>query len=217
MDELRKAHPETTSWHQDDRLYEVLMPMLFRDDRMEEAPGDVDAIVGLLGLEPGIPVVLVLPALDVDVGPQEVQQLQGRRLRADHHQAHAIQGGQALGPKLLRDQRPAGALVDHRVARDADDETVAQLGRVLEVADVAGVDDVEAAVAQDHRAALLLGGADDRLGLDEADDLLLGLHPLSIGTTSPSGHNLPRKDPSGGRDGAMLHPYRPRSGEACDR
>ena len=140
----------------------------------EDEPAAVALHHVLLRQETRLTVVLVLPALDVDIGPDELKQPNRGRLGVDRHPVHTVQGGQVLRPQLLGDQRPAGPLVDHRVAGDGDEQAVAELGRVLKMADVAGVNDVETPVTKDDRLPMVLSRPDERGGLRQRDELDTG-------------------------------------------
>lgn len=48
--------PKTKPWHEDDRFWEVAAPVLYPPERAQAARGEVDAIVRLLGLRPGMAV-----------------------------------------------------------------------------------------------------------------------------------------------------------------
>lgn len=52
-----------TAWHEDDLFWSAVEPVLFDEDRLASAPGEVEAIIGLLGLAPGARV------LDLCCGP----------------------------------------------------------------------------------------------------------------------------------------------------
>src|SRR5207302_1801301 len=67
----------------------------------------------------------------------------------------ATQGGEHPEPVVQAVDRPARPLeaADALVGVDADDEHVAQRLGLAQVADVAAVEDVEAAVGEDHAAA----------------------------------------------------------------
>ena len=142
---------------------------------MDETPS-VALHHGLLRLEAGIDVALVLAALDVDIGTDEAEELDSGRLRVDGHPIDAVEGGHVLRPKLLGDEGPVGSLVHHRVAGDGHEQAIAQPGRLLKVTDMAGVDDVEAAVAEDDGFLITLSVPDERLRAGQGHDLLRPTH-----------------------------------------
>ena len=77
-------------------------------------------------------------------------------MRVDVDDVDRLQGGEVPRAEVVGDQRAVHALGDVRVAADGDDQQVAERAGVLKVVDVAGVNDVEAAVAVDDGVA---GGA----------------------------------------------------------
>ncbi len=70
-----------------------------------------------------------------------------------------LEGGEIFGAEFLGDVGAAFAFADVGVAGEGDDEDVALLFGELKIADVAGMDDVEAAVAVDDGFAGGAGGA----------------------------------------------------------
>jgi cyclopropane fatty-acyl-phospholipid synthase-like methyltransferase len=44
---------ESGSWHEDDNFWEIWQPVLFSEERVAQAPEQVDKIVSLLGITPG--------------------------------------------------------------------------------------------------------------------------------------------------------------------
>gem|GEM_PF-4419249 len=97
--------------------------------------------------------VFVLAAFDVEVGPQGVDHRLGGGAVGDDHVVDKLQGREVFGPVLLGDVG-AGAvgLLDGVVAGEADHQDIAVLAGGLQIAHVAGVDDVEAAVTEHHPA-----------------------------------------------------------------
>jgi hypothetical protein len=124
--------------------------------REDDAPAVADDGLAL-GEEAGVVVGLVLAPFDVNVGLELVEQFDSRRVWVDVDEIDALERGQALGAEVVRDQRAVGALVHLRVGGDGDDQDVALRARELEVVDVAGVDDVEAAVALHYGLAARAG------------------------------------------------------------
>ena len=92
---------------------------------------------------------------------------------------------EVLGPELLRNQRAIGALAaNHPVAGDRHHEAIARGPGLLQVPDVAGVHEIEAAVAEHHRTARrLLGGDAPATGIGD-QDRIAGLHDGAIGPGS---------------------------------
>ncbi len=86
----------------------------------------------------------------------------------------AGEGGDDLHPLRFGEDGPAAALElpDRPVAVQGDDEDVAFAFRRLEVPDVSGVDEVEAAVGQDDAPAFFPFGRDDAAELGEGLELL---------------------------------------------
>ena len=112
-------------------------------------------------------------ALDEDVGAERADQLQRRRRAEDRHEVHAGERREDLGALPRRGERaPRPLEAPHRgVGVDADDERVAEFPRLLEVADVADVQQVEAAVGEDDFLAGALEAADGLGQRVAADDL----------------------------------------------
>ena len=73
----------------------------------------------------------------------------------------ALERGEHLGALGFGIDRPAGSLVapHRRVGVHADDERVAERARLPQVADVAGMEDVEHAVGEDDRGPVAAAGA----------------------------------------------------------
>lgn len=142
--------------------------------------GEDDAsAVGLdgfaFGAEAWVGVGFVLAALDVDVGLDFGEEFDGGGTVFDVDPIDEGEGGEILGAELFGDEGASGALLHLGVAGDGDEEEVAFALGLAEVSDVAGVDDVEAAVALDDGFA---GGA----GLGPAaEQLLVGEDFLGAG------------------------------------
>ena len=118
----------------------------------------------------------VVRALHVDIGLQEPDRLDGRRMRVDRHEVDAPEPGEHLGPELLGEGRPVGPLVDVSVGRERDDEHVAHRLGLLEVAEVAHVEQVEHPVAVHDPAALTAEAGKGRGKFRERNDLGAGGH-----------------------------------------
>src|SRR6187549_92319 len=117
-------------------------------DRDPSAPGGDRLRLGQLA-------GLVVAALRPDIGLQQPQGLVGDRLVEDRDLVDTAQGLQHRRPLQLADQRAIVALEPaHRaIAVEQDDEAVAERPRRLQGADVADVEEVEAAAGRDHAAA----------------------------------------------------------------
>ncbi len=119
--------------------------------------GDAPAVAAH-GLALGHGVDGVIGALAVDVRLQLEQQRRHGRFRKNDDVGDAAQGGDELGPILFGEERPVGPLQgrDRPIVVDGDDEAIGFARGRLEVADVAGVQQIEAAVREGDGAA---GGA----------------------------------------------------------
>ena len=122
--------------------------------------------------------MFILSPLDINVRADDVEQVGRGRLRVDGHPIDAVEGSEAFGPQLLWDERSACSFVHHRVAADCHQQPITQLGGVLKVPNVAGVDDVEAAVTECDRFAPTLRRANGSLGLGKAENLVLSAHAV---------------------------------------
>src|SRR4051794_27413934 len=109
----------------------------------------------------------VVAALDPEVGPELGEDGFGRVLPEDGDGVDAGERAQQRDAVLLAHDGPVRPLEapDGRVGVEADDEAVPERPRLLEDADVAGVDEVEAAAGGDDGAALRAdaGGERERL------------------------------------------------------
>jgi hypothetical protein len=128
----------------------------------------------------------ILAAFDVHVGVQQLKQLAGGGVRVDHDPIDEFQGGQVLSAQLLGDVGSVEAFTHGRVAGQRDHQHIAELAGELEVADVPGMHDVEAAVALDNGLATGTDGAQrlsQMFGLGDLalDRLLLGHEPVPSG------------------------------------
>src|SRR6266487_2301174 len=100
----------------------------------------------------------VVAAFDVDGGLQEGDQRTGCWLGKYRDVVDAGERGQDFGSFGLRDERPAGAFEGTRagVIIETEDQEIAERPRLLEVAHVAQVEQVETAVGKDAALARLL-------------------------------------------------------------
>ena len=110
-----------------------------------------------LGQEAWVGVGFVFPALDVYVGPELVEQFDSGGVGIDVNPINAFQRREVGRPKIFRNERPVNALIDLRIGADRDDQDIAERFSELEVMDVAGVNDVETAVAMHDGFALFAG------------------------------------------------------------
>src|SRR6185437_9380672 len=115
-------------------------------------------------------------ALDQDVGEERGDHFLGRGLIEEHDVIHAFERGQDLGALLLGDDRTAGAFAaaDAGVGVDGDEEDVAEEAGSLQRLQVAGVEEIVAAVGQDQveagaAEAVALGGEGAPVAEDHAD------------------------------------------------
>ncbi len=108
----------------------------------------------LFAHEPGVLHVLVFLAFDIDVRPQRLDDRQRGGVFDDDDVIDAFEGREVLCAQLLRDVRAGAVLfLDAIIAGQRDDQGVPDPRRPLQVAHVAGVDDVEAAVAEHDASA----------------------------------------------------------------
>src|SRR5579885_1629920 len=127
------------------------------DDADATAVGDYNPAFGhgLLG---------VVRPLGVNVGAEREQEFAHRRLVEDRHVVNGAEGRDRLGPLAFGDERAAFALEPTHllVAVDRDDQKVAERASAFEVADVADVQEVEAAVGEDDARPALARYRDAR-------------------------------------------------------
>ena len=91
--------------------------------------------------------ILVVGPLGVDIGFHEFNRLHRRRPVIDGHVVDAVQRGNGLGAQVMGKSGVVRSLIDVFVRRHRDDEDIAQSLRLLKVADVPDVQQVEDAVA----------------------------------------------------------------------
>ena len=85
---------EDKAWHDDDAFWRTFGPWMFTEERLEGTPAEVDAMVALLGLEPGGRV------LDLGCGP-------GRHSLELARRGYAVTGVDRTGEYLSRARRKA--------------------------------------------------------------------------------------------------------------
>ncbi len=90
----------------------------------------------------------------------------------DGHGVHALQGGEDLGTFVLGRDGAFGSLVpaDRAVRIDRDDEQVAERARLLQVADVARMEQVEDPVGEDDALAAGAGACREVRGGGSLED-----------------------------------------------
>ena len=133
-------------------------------------------------------------ALGQHVGPQGQNRRQGRRLAKLNHPVDALEGGQQLHALAGWNQGAIRSLEppDAGVAVDGHDESVAQSSGLLEAADVSHVQQIEAAVGENHGLATPLRRANDACGGVTGQELAAGSAGAHAGAHGVS-------DSSGGR------------------
>ena len=114
----------------------------------------------------------VFVALGEVVGLHLAEVLERLGVAVDQHEVDHVQRGEIEGAQLLRHERAEVGFLDVLVAGDAGDQDVGAVGGIHQVADVAGMHDVEGAVAHDD-LALARARADG--GEELVDRLDLGL------------------------------------------
>ncbi len=169
----------------------------------------------------------VIAALGVDVRPDRLDEPGGALVAEDHHGVDRAQRGHDLGSVVLRIDRPGRSLeLAHRGVRvQRHDQGVAERARLVEVADVAGVQQVEAAIGEDQLAArgiepvaqgAHLGGRHRRVGGVGHGRKEISRPPRpggASGGTIPRTEARPARSPwsAGSRAGAPPCRHRPKS------
>ena len=122
-----------------------------------------------------------IAALDEYVGKQARDDLARSQIVENDDGIDGFESGEDFRALALGDHRPAFALelANTGVAVEADDQDVAQGTGLLEAADVAGVQQVEAAVGEDEAAAVAFPGAKPQNRLLERED---GMQRISMRT-----------------------------------
>src|SRR6266852_4939675 len=95
-------------------------------------------------------------AFDEHVGKQSGDDALRREVVENHHGVNAFKGGEDFGAFAFWNHRAALAfeLADAGVAIEADEQGVAEAAGLLEAADVARMEEIEAAVSEDELAAV---------------------------------------------------------------
>jgi hypothetical protein len=103
-----------------------------------------------------------IAALYENVREQSRDDLARREIVENHHGIHGLQRRENFRALALRDYRTAFALqLPHAgVAIEPDDERVAQFARLLQAANVAGMQQVEAAVGENDAATVAILAAE---------------------------------------------------------
>ena len=109
-------------------------------------PGDRLA----LGDKSWVEILFVFPALDVDVGLQVFEQSDGSRVVIQMYSIDAFQCSEAGSAEIIRNQRAIKTFVHLGIGRNGDDQQITKTPRVLKVMNMAGMNDVEAAMTVDH-------------------------------------------------------------------
>lgn len=118
-------------------------------------------------------IVAISPSLDQNVGLQGFQDGMGCVLVEDDDIVHGLQRGQHLGAIALIENRAIGGFTqtaDAVVAVDGDDQAVPFAGRFLQIGNVPGMEQIEAAVRQHDLLADLLAGRDLLLQFEKRAD-----------------------------------------------
>jgi len=131
---------------------------------------------GAVGVDLGL---AVFTPLAEHVGSDEAQQLGSGRPLVDGHEVDDVESGDRLGAQGAGEGRPIRAFVDELVRRDGDDQDVAVLAGLLEMPDVADVQQVEHAVAVDDAFALLFESGHFLGQAGKAQDLAGGSHDVT--------------------------------------
>ena len=144
-----------------------------REDHLAAIGLDRVLLLGGARMQPGRGVFVTLGE---DVGLDQADVVDRRRLRVDHHVVDRLERGEIEGAQLLRHEGAEIRFQDMRVRRQARDQNVALALGVEQMADMAGMHDVERAVAHDD-----LAGA--RTAADQRGDLgralqLVAHHPM---------------------------------------
>lgn len=99
----------------------------------------------------------VIPSFRVDRGSNGLHHIDGGSPIKDHNVVNTFQGRQNFGSIILRIQRPSRSFDGpHRdIAVDRQGQSASQIARCTQVARMPDVEQIEAPVGQDQRAAML--------------------------------------------------------------
>ena len=123
---------------------------------MDEKITSPVALHGLLLFgESWIDLRFVLPAFDVDVRLHRLENRACPLVFAQRDVVHARQLGEIVQPEILRDVRALVTFHDGVVPAHCDDEDITEAASESQVANVTGMNDVEATVALNDRLAFL--------------------------------------------------------------
>jgi len=113
-----------------------------------------------------------IAALDEHVGEQARDDFARGEIVENHHGVHGFESGENFRALALGDYRAAFAfeLANTDVAIESDNQDVAQGAGLFEAADVAGMQEVEAAVGEDDAAAVAFLGAKPQNRLLKSED-----------------------------------------------
>ena len=98
--------------------------------------------------------ILVFQPLAVDVGTNQLDGLHGGGVRHHHHMIHRLKGGERLSPKGIVEKRATRALVHMGSSRKSDNQDIPEFFGLLEMDDVAGMNQIKGSVALDETTAL---------------------------------------------------------------
>lgn len=98
----------------------------------------------------------VVPPLGIDVGTDDIDKIRGALPVKNNHEVHAPQRGENFGTIVLRGDRTVRPFqFSHRaIAVQAYGQSIAQCPRLLQIADMAGVEQIEAAVGKNKTPTL---------------------------------------------------------------
>ena len=136
----------------------------------EYRPGEVRDLAGDVARR-----VLVILALDVDFWPDRRDRANRVRRRVDGHPIDIFERGQHFRPQRFVEHRPARPFVDEAVGGNGHDEHVAEAARRLEMAHMAEVEEIEAAMRLHHRHPRLPVMIGDRSQLFDRSNLVTSI------------------------------------------
>src|SRR5260370_1086143 len=114
-----------------------------------------------------------------NVGKQSGDDALRRQVVENHHTVDALERRENFGALALRNHRAALALElsDARVAVQADDQRIAEAARVLQAANVAGMQEVKTAIGEDHATAIAFPASTPQTRLLQGKD---GIQTVSV-------------------------------------